>query len=133
MNFPRTADYNDISTFFGVASRPATPEEASIWPEDEIDGPVLVHETPVQDGRRIKYTYVDISDRYVQVDLDVENRIVSDFSFSSPRILIGTEANPDLILFSGSSVLNISKNPWQLSGSQDSFYENTDWNSSEPW
>lgn len=133
MDFPRLADDDDVRTFLGAVSRAATAEEAAeIWFPPGFEEPVLVYETAVQDGRRIKFRYV-ASMSCVQVDLYVEGKVVSDCSLSGPTVLIETTARPDLILFSGTEVLNISKDPWGLSTSSSNFYKDTDWSSSEPW
>lgn len=131
MEFPTLAYEKEISAFLGVSARPATAEEASTWGPDEIDEPVLVYDSPTHQGRRVKLLYVDSLER-VQVELYVDDRRVTDYSFDSARILL-EPGGTLLTIFSGSSVLQIGSIPWDLSAFESDFYKNTDWDSSEPW
>lgn len=133
MDFPVLVADSEVGVFLRAESRAATAEEADLveGPNGEAD-PVFVYETTVEEGRRIKFLYME-SFRYVLAELHEGERVVNSCWLVGPSVLLETDARPRLILFSESEVLKLGRDPWSLSVSNESFYMNRDWTSGEPW
>ena len=133
MKFPRIADEREIIEFLGVEPREATNYESWLGSLDPPEGErVLLYEVPLEDSRKMIVRHWE-SFLEIQVDVYLNDRLANSYEFNSGRILIETDDNPNLIIFSGDFVLRIGNKPWLLRAYVDSFYANRDWDSDQPW
>lgn len=110
----------ELAEFFGVQPRPSRPEESETRSR--------VYEVVGEGGVKLWFRYAE-PDSGDQAELKLRHEDVPIFccNFESVRMLWDFHAGsplPHLILLQGSTCVTLDKNPWRVSVSNSTFYQN---------
>ena len=112
----------ELAAFFSVAPRPSRPEESSVRSR--------VYEVSQENGLRLWFRYAETDDGdQAEVILSLGETRIFSCDFDSLKMLwdqYPSTAEPHLILLEGSTSVRICKNPWSVSVSNSTFYENNE-------